>query len=444
MSSNPAVIVIGAGVAGLAAACQLGRAGIAVQILEARDRIGGRVLTHIDPGCDCPIEFGAEFIHGIPPEVWELLHKANVEISEVEGEAWCVEDGQLARCGFWEDVDNILEKMDAQKPDESFADFLERCCRSLKKPASQRAKQRAVGYVSGFNAADPELVGVHWLVQGMRAEQKIQGDRAFRARNGYNDLLDVFQHELRRYNIGVHLSTVVEKLSWAAGSVKLKVCDQKGASTLEAPRVLITLPLSLLKAPVGQPGVIDFVPELPSQKKIAFDRLEMGKAIRVTLRFRERFWEAIKPPKARKSLSDMSFLLTQDEWFPTWWTAHPQKWPVITGWAPFRAGERLSGKSRSFVVEHALQTLSTVLRISQSELEKMLEGAHFHDWQADPFSLGAYSYGKVGADGAQQALAEPIDDTLFFAGEATDTTGHNGTVHGAIASGYRAASQILS
>jgi monoamine oxidase len=444
MSSNPAVIVIGAGVAGLAAACQLGRAGVAVQILEARDRIGGRVLTHIDPGCDCPIEFGAEFIHGKPPEVWELLHKANVEISEVEGEAWCVEDGELARCGSWEDVDNILEKMDAQEPDESFADFLERCCRSLKKPASQRAKRRAIGYVSGFNSADPALVGVHWLVQGMRAEQKIQGDRAFRARNGYKDLLDVFQHELRRHSIGVHLSTVVEKLSWTAGSVEVKVSDQKGASTLEAKRVLITVPLSLLKAPVGQPGVIDFVPELPSQKKIALDRLEMGKVIRVTLRFRERFWEAVKPPEARKSLSDMSFLLTQDEWFPTWWTAHPQKWPVITGWAPFRSGERLSGKSRSFVVEHALQTLSTVLRISQSELEKMLEGAHFHDWQTDPFSLGAYSYGKVGADGAQQALAEPIDNTLFFAGEATDTTGHNGTVHGAIASGYRAASQILS
>jgi monoamine oxidase len=278
----------------------------------------------------------------------------------------------------------------------------------------------------------------------MRAEQKIQGDRAFRARNGYKDLLDVFQHELRRYNVGVHLSTVVEKLSWTAGSVEVKVSDQKGASRLEAPRVLITVPLSLLKAPVGQPGVIDFVPELPSQKKIALDRLEMGRAIRVTLRFRERFWEAVKPPKARKSLSDMSFLLTQDEWFPTWWTADPQKWPVITGWAPFRAGERLSGKSHSFVVERALQTLSTVLRIGQSELEKMLEGAHFHDWQTDPFSLGAYSYGKVGADGAQQALAEPIDNTLFFAGEATDTTGHNGTVHGAIASGYRAASQILS
>lgn len=443
MSSNPAVIVVGAGVAGLAAACQLGRAGFAVHFLEARDRIGGRVLTHIDPGCECPIEFGAEFIHGKPPEIWELLRKAKADITEVEGEAWCVEQGRLTPCGFWQDVDKILDKMRDRKADESFADFLERS-RSRKTKASQRARQRAIDYVSGFNAADPALVGVHWLVQGMRAEEKIQGDRAFRARHGYKDLLDLFRQELQLHNITVHLSTVVEQVRWNSKSVEVKIRDQKGQSTLEAPRVLITVPLSLLKAPLGQPGVIQFVPELPPDKKIALDRLEMGKVIRISLRFRERFWEAIKPAASKKSLSDMSFLLTQDDWFPTWWTAHPLNWPIITGWAPFRAGERLSGKSRSFVEDRALQTLSALLRVTQSELEKMLEGAHFHDWQSDPFSLGAYSYGKVGADGAQQALAQPIENTLFFAGEATDITGHNGTVHGAIASGYRAATQIIS
>ena len=443
MSSNPAVIVVGAGVAGLAAACQLGRAGFAVHFLEARDRIGGRVLTHIDPGCECPIEFGAEFIHGKPPEIWELLRKAKADITEVEGEAWCVEQGRLTPCGFWQDVDKILDKMRDRKADESFADFLERS-RSRKTKASQRARQRAIDYVSGFNAADPALVGVHWLVQGLRAEEKIQGDRAFRARHGYKDLLDLFRQELQLHNITVHLSTVVEQVRWNSKSVEVKIRDQKGQSTLEAPRVLITVPLSLLKAPLGQPGVIQFVPELPPDKKIALDRLEMGKVIRISLRFRERFWGAIKPAASKKSLSDMSFLLTQDDWFPTWWTAHPLNWPIITGWAPFRAGERLSGKSRSFVEDRALQTLSAILRVTQSELEKMLEGAHFHDWQSDPFSLGAYSYGKVGADGAQQALAQPIENTLFFAGEATDITGHNGTVHGAIASGYRAATQIIS
>ena len=169
----------------------------------------------------------------------------------------------------------------------------------------------------------------------------------------------------------------------------------------------------------------------------------MGRVIRLTLRFRERFWDAIKPLGARKSLSGMSFLFCQDDWFPTWWTASPAKWPILTGWAPFRSADRLSGHDRGFVVRRALETLSSLLRVGPSELENLLEDAHTHDWQTDPFSLGAYSYGKVGSDGAQEALAEPVENTLYFAGEATDTTGNNGTVHGAIASGNRAAEQIL-
>jgi monoamine oxidase len=444
MSSDLAVIVIGAGVAGLAAACKLGRAGIAVHIVEARDRVGGRVFTHLNPGGDCPIELGAEFIHGKPPEILDLLRKTKTEITEVQGDAWCADEDRLSPCGFWDEVDQILQKMDDSKPDESFAAFLDRCCRSPETKAQVRAKQRAQSYVSGFNAADPALVGVHWLVKEMQAEEKIEGGRAFRCHNGYRDLLDIFQQEIKNYNITVHTETVVQQVYWNAGSVKVKVRDQKSESTLEARRVLITLPVSLLKAPIGQPCVVQFTPELPSDKKAALDKLEMGKVIRVTLRFRERFWDSIKPAGARGSLSNMSFLFGQDDWFPTWWTANPAKSPIITGWAPFRCAERFSGKTPSFVVEHSLQTLSALLRMSQSELQNILEDAHFHDWQTDPFSLGAYSYGKVGANEAQQVLTEPIQDIIYFAGEATDTTGNNGTVHGAIASGYRAAKQILN
>ena len=443
MSPDPAVIIIGAGVAGLAAAGQLGRAGVAVRVLEARDRIGGRVLTLLDPASNCPIELGAEFIHGKPREIWDLLRKANVEITEVQGEAWCSQEGTLSPCGFGGDVDEILEKMDDRKPDESFADFLEHCCRSPKTQAKLRAKQRAESYVSGFNAADPVLVGVHWLVQEMRAEKKIEGDRAFRPRNGYQDLLDIFAGELKNSGVAVLTGTVVEQVRWRRGSAQLKLRDKSGASHLEAQRVLVTLPLSLLKAPLGQPGAVEFSPELPRRKREAVDRLEMGRVIRLTLRFRERFWDAIKPTGARKSLSGMSFLFCQDDWFPTWWTASPAKWPILTGWATFRSADRLSGHDRAWVVRRGLETLSRGLRVSPAELEKMLADAHTHDWQTDPFSLGAYSYGKVGCDGAPEALAEPVDNTLYFAGEASDTTGNNGTVHGAIASGYRAAEQIL-
>jgi monoamine oxidase len=212
----------------------------------------------------------------------------------------------------------------------------------------------------------------------------------------------------------------------------------------ETAHVLVTVPLGVLKAGAGDEGAMQFTPELPRAKLDALEKLEMGKVIRVTLRFRNRFWDAIPAPgDERKTLSQMGFLFSQDDWYPTWWTTMPEKLPIIIGWAPFRCAERLSGKSRSFVIERCLQTLNSLLNIGLDELTRLLEAAYFHDWQSDPFSRGAYSYGMAGADGAQKALANPVENTLFFAGEATDVTGHNGTVHGAIASGHRAAKEIL-
>lgn len=172
----------------------------------------------------------------------------------------------------------------------------------------------------------------------------------------------------------------------------------------------------------------------------------MGRVIRVTLRFRERFWKDL--PHSRetrsKSMDGMSFLFSHDDWFPTWWTTAPVELPLLTGWAPFHCASRLSGQSESFVIEHSMAALHRLLGVRIQELEGLLEHAYFHDWQADPFSRGAYSYGKVGGDQAPKALAMPVDNTLFFAGEATDANGLNGTVHAAIASGRRAALEIAN
>ncbi len=443
MARDPAVIVVGGGMSGLAAACELGRAGVSVTIFEARDRVGGRVFTLHDPACKSPIELGAEFIHGKPRQIWDALQKAKVKIIEVEGDSWCAAEGKLSKCDLFSDADAILEKMDDSNPDQSFLDFLNKLG-DAKTEKQLRAEQRATSYVSGFNAADPGLVGVHWLVKGMRAEEEIGGHQSFRAENGYSDLLTNFLGQLNQLTIPTHLGCVVESIAWKSGGAELTVRDRNGLSTYQAARVLVTLPVSLLQASRGQASAIRFTPSLPQEMTDALDKLEMGKVIRVVLRFRERFWDAIKPRRGNSaSLSDMGFLFSQNDWFPTWWTTMPRKEPIITGWAPFRCAEKLSGKSHSFVIEQSLRALGEVLGTSFEEMQALLEEGYFHDWQADPFSRGAYSYGKVGANEAQQALIRPIENTLFFAGEATDISGHNGTVHGAIASGCRAATQIL-
>jgi hypothetical protein len=167
-----------------------------------------------------PVELGAEFVHGMPPEIWLLAQKHNLKMIEVEGDLWCSLDGKLQPCNFFRQADEILEEMNDHDPDESFLDFLAR-----KFPGDDHpdAKRWATGYVSGFNAADPAEVSVHWLVHSRQAEEQINGDRAFRIAGGYQKLLEIFAAELAKLNVPIHLNTVVEEVSWSSNSVCLKM-----------------------------------------------------------------------------------------------------------------------------------------------------------------------------------------------------------------------------
>src|SRR5262249_30651182 len=130
--------------------------------------------------------------------------------------------------------------------------------------------------------------------------------------------------------------------------------------------------------------------------------------------------------------------------FPTWWTTRPIAAPVLVGWAGGPPAEALTFQSEDSILDAAVASLAHALKIHPSSLEARLRAAFVYDWQADPFSLGAYSYVPTGAVTAPMRLAEPLANTLFFAGEATNADGQNATVHGAIASGYRAAAEVLN
>jgi phytoene dehydrogenase-like protein len=221
------VIIVGAGVAGLTAAIDLGRSGVPVIVLEARDRIGGRVFTRHISGFDAPIELGAEFIHGKPPEIWEPLEKNGKTIYEVDGDNWCVSSNGLKPCDLFSDVEDILSQMDDSSPDESFLAFLERRFPNRAgDPSFNQARQHAIDYVSGFNAADPALVGVHWLVQEVRAEETIEGDRAFRAENGYDDLISILRRQIKEFDVSIRTDSVVERIEWGSGLATVHVRDE--------------------------------------------------------------------------------------------------------------------------------------------------------------------------------------------------------------------------
>jgi monoamine oxidase len=432
MTTGADVIVLGGGVAGLAAAAELSQAGRGVLLLEARERLGGRVHTQHEPGA-APVELGAEFVHGRPGEIWELLRGAQSPV-EVTGRDHYAGHHKLAAWLVFTKVEALLAEMKRQAPDRSFLEFLE-----TRSGADEETKRWALRYVRGFHAARPEEISVHSLVQDMQADEAIEGDRVFRIPAGYDALVRTLQENCQPQNLTVHLSTPVDTVHWHPGAVEVRArsASRDGVS-FSGGCALITLPLGVLQAAPGSPGAVAFVPAL-EQKQRAMDKLAMGKVIRVSLRFRERFWEKRGGPR----LSRLRFLFSDDGSFPAWWTSGPPPAALLTGWAPGECAEALSGQPEAQMVQHALEALGRILELPANRLQAVLEKGYAHDWQSDPWARGAYSYIKVGGENAPRELAAPIADTLFFAGEATHYEGQHGTVHGAIASGRRAAREIL-
>jgi monoamine oxidase len=434
------IIVIGAGVAGLAAARALVRAGKTVRVLEARDRVGGRILTVRDDALRLPIELGAEFLHGEAKEAADAAREAGLLVCDVRGERWRVEGNRLTNLeDFWDEVETVLGKLRSDRePDRSFQDFLDTNPGGSK---LARARQTAREYVAGFHAADPALVSECALADGGAPEEPSE-ERLARILDGYDGVPSSFALEIADV---IETGIEVRDVRWRRGRVAVRAVERATGRTrdYEGSSVVVAVPLGVLNARDGE-GAIRFDPE-PRAHLAAARKLTMGDARRVILAFAEPIWESVSKRRLPKhaELTTMSFLHGADEHFPVWWTMMPVHAPVIVGWAGGPRAWAMSGLPDEEVVYRAVASLARYLGMTTRRVASAVTSAWTYDWGADPYARGAYSYALVGGSTAARSLARAEQDTLFFAGEACDAGGRNGTVHGAIASGERAAKQIL-
>ncbi len=433
------VLIIGAGAAGLAAAQELSKAGRIVVVIEARDRIGGRILTLNESGSNHPIELGAEFIHGESREIFTIIEEAKLKFSEVTNSNWYYEEGHLVKSReFWASVEKIMELMKREIKDVSFKSFVD----SLPaKEASDTTKDLALRFVEGFHAADVNKVGIQGLVAVDEDNEQIDGDRTFRLMNGYRGVLSYLFQEAEANGAKFLLNTSASEIRWHEGNVELRTT---GDAIFMASKVLLTIPLALLKLEPPNSGAINFVPALPPTKRDAIRALEMGPAIRIVLRFNETFWRDMRlPGDSNQELKHLGFLNYPEAPLPTWWTTLPEDHPMMVGWAGGPKAARFLNLGEEQIEAAAIHSLALIFGVDAEVLRTYLVETYFHNWSTDPFARGAYAYLPVNGIDHQLTLAKPVANTLFFAGEAT-TLGQIGTVHGAIESGQRAAREILA
>ena len=426
------IIIIGAGAAGLAAAAALGGSGRSVLLLEARDRIGGRIWTRTEPALAAPVELGAEFIHGDSPETSELLRRAGSAALDISGEAWSLIDGRLQRRteSLVGRVRAAIESADVlSQPDRSLEDFLaSEHGRAL--PEEARAMARA--FVSGFDAADPQLVSLHSVAEEWRSGGMLDSSQS-RPLGGYHAALRALSAAIDDSRVRLQLQTVVTIVRWSDHSVEVEGLRLGQPFRASARKAIITVPLGVLKAPADAPGAISFTPRLEA-KQAALSQLISGPVLKVVLRFQSAFW--VERDDGR--YADASFFHAPGKVFPTFWTPLPLRAPLLNAWVGGPSAARLCGLADEEIVREAMDCVGAIFGGDASAVPQ-LQAAYVHNWMRDPYSRGAYSYVAAGGTKAREVLATPLGGTLFFAGEATDTSGEATTVTGALRSGTRAA-----
>jgi monoamine oxidase len=418
------IIIIGAGAAGLNAARMLSEKKYDVTILEARDRVGGRIHTINDQGFCVATETGAEFIHGEMPCTMALMKEAKVSYHSGRGKTWNIENGEVStEEPFNDHWDVLLERLKELKEDMTFAEFLNQ---HLSEAKYQLLRDEVVPFVQGYDAADINKVSAKALYEEWSGEN-IKG---YRPEGGYGQLMNFLLEKSLKHNATLKLSSPAKDIQWRNGYVEVMTEKEKFIGD----KVIITTPVSVLKS-----GSIQFTPAIPNHME-ALQQLETGGVIKFLIEFNDAIWQREQETKFRQ-MKNLNFLFT-DAFVPTWWTQNPSTVPLLTGWL---AGPVLStiNLDDENLLNNAFESLAYAFNCTLQELKQEVSAAKVFNWATDPFALGAYAYKTLQTSAAVKKIITPIDNTLYFAGEALYDGAEMGTVEAALRSGDAVAGMVI-
>ena len=408
------LIIIGAGAAGLMAGYKLADK-MDVIILEAGDRIGGRMQTLETK--DRNIEAGAEFVHGNLPITLGLLKDADISFEEVEGKMYRLRNGELKeQQEMIEGWDELLDRMKELEYDMTVMNFLDKHY-----PAPSEIRNEVIAYAEGFDLADTTKASIKKLYE----EWSREDEENYRIPSGYTALAEYLASEFIKKGGTLHIGLKAAEIR--QNETGISVLNSRGQE-FSADKVLVTIPVNALAGSNGH-AAIKFEPPLPDYQRAAAN-IGFGGVIKITIEFRNPFWN-----------TDGGFFIS-DQPFRTWWTQLPNRAAVITGWAGSNAATALQHLSDDEILEKALSSLSAIFQFPIDKIRDELLNFYIFNFQKEPFIGGGYSYSTPASAEAIKLLNEPVNNKIFFAGEALYTGSHPGTVEAALVSGNEAADKI--
>jgi monoamine oxidase len=394
------VIIIGAGAAGLYAGYILKSKGVNFQILEASATHGGR-MGKLVGFADYPIDTGAQWLHGRNNILGDLIKKTKTVVTRDDSELtyWFKNKlvADLPKDPF------IFEEVDL--PDISFKDY-----------AHQQGfdidYDNIVEAIAGDQGASATLLSAYW--NSKDEENWNSGDEDFKFKESYFDFID--KEFAQPIAANITYNTVVKSIDYSNNEIV--ITDAKGIKHF-ADKVIVTVPISILKL-----NEIAFTPSLPTEKTLAFSKYGMGPGMKVFLKFNTKFYAdiiyggkicgAYADDTVGKSTSDnvmLAFIMGDQAQYLT------------------------SLGSDSAITNKLLEELD---QMYEGKASIAFEKSHVINYTNKPYIKGAYGYSTIGMGDARKKAALPINQKLYFAGEAMNTNGHHQTVHGAVESGYKA------
>jgi monoamine oxidase len=431
------VIVVGAGMAGVVAARLLHDSGFAVTVLEARQRIGGRVWT--DSSLGAPLDLGGSWVHGVegnPLSLW--CGKLGIELVESQGDRLLIDARATAKTREGQRKRALLGRA-AFRTAIEWATWKSKALERVRGPRSVSVKEAVDPLLHASWLPEVDKLVIATFVEGSEGVQgapyeavaaeewwPVEGlDRNAQPSGGFHALI-----EDAARGLDLRLGAPVQRIAWSGGGVTAIL---QSGEKVEADRAIVTAPIGLLRA-----GLPTFDPLPPSDQQRAIGRLGYGAGVlgKVYLRFPERFWPDL--PKWFGRLPDAP---DRRGTFNTWVSHHHETGlPILLSFANGATAARLDRSA----------TDDEVTAVAMGSLRKMFgdrlpepEAMAFPRWLSDPWSRGGYSYPGVGSGADDRRIhARPLADRVFFAGEATEPVEY-GTVHAALWSAEQTAEALF-